>query len=127
MCFLGSPSLTASSFDTCPEVTFTCYATDMPGGTLRWFFDDSVSALYNFFADDSYPLSVDPIEDSLIGSVDIQIISASLNEDDADLTTFNSTVRANISALQAVGITSISCGSIGTRGTLDISFNNSNG
>lgn len=93
----------------CPEVNFICTLMDFPTTTLRWFFNDVLIATYPFHPMDQYPrnlTSTFPID-----GVEIQIISASLNSSGSvTSTSYLSSLRANISALQEARISSVSCG-----------------
>ena len=98
--------------------------------TLQWFFSDRQFALYPISQTDSYPLTVEPQDttlNTLVGGVDIQILSASLNEDNPDQASFLSTMTVNISALQGAGVSTISCGSLGVRQTIGVRLNSNIG
>lgn len=110
--------MTANLSSVCPEVILTCSVVGIPSSTLRWFFNNnSVLATYPFDQTDEYPLTVEP-NDALLGIVEIMILEASLNADNVDLTNFISTLKVNAAALQAVGVSTIMCGSFGTRSVI---------
>ena len=113
-------------------VTFTCSAVDLPTNVLRWFVNDDLFASYDVIPSDVYPLTVELTNttyNDLVGGVDVQILAASLNEDDQSFASFLSTMTANISALQDVGVTNVSCGRFGrlTRTYANITYNSSAG
>ncbi len=121
--------MTASSSNVCPEVTFSCSAVDFLT-TLRWFFNDDLFATYAYIPTPEYPFTVLPgnaTYNALVGSVDIQILEVSLNEDDPDMASFLSTMTVNISALQGAGVSTVSCGGFSQRSNIDIAFNSSGG
>ncbi len=120
----GSLDLTVGVLDKCPMVTFSCSAVDLPASDLRWFFNGIEFVRYLFLPSHEYPLSVEPENNtlnSLVGGVDIQIISACPNMENRDHFDFLSTMTANILALQRAEISSISCGSAATKRALNIS------
>ncbi len=122
----GSLNLTASLSNVCPGVTLTCNAVDLPTSILRWFFNSDQLAFYVYNMD-QYPFPVEPQNvtlNDLVGGVDIQILEASLNVNDRDITNFLSTMTVNISALQVAGINNISCGSRGRKTTFNLSSSN---
>ena len=98
----------------CPKVTFNCSADNLQSSILRWFINDKVFATYAISPNHQYPLSLMPENETysaLLGGVDIQIVTASSNEDQPDIiTSIQSTMTVNISALQVSGVTNVSCG-----------------
>ena len=80
---------------------------------MRWFFNDQLFAVKDVIFISQYPFTVEPRNatyNALVGGVDIQILGASQNQNNLDVISFNSTLTVNISALQRVGVTNISCG-----------------
>ncbi len=111
-------------------MTFTCSAVDLPSTVLRWFLNGDYFALYALDETDLYPLPVQPLNatyNSQVGSVDIQILSASPNQDNQDIASFVSKMTVTISALQKAGISTVSCGSIGRRSTVNVQFDPNRG
>ena len=98
---------------TCPLTSLTCTAVNIPGGDLRWLFDEEQNIFYLFNPSDVYPLQVQiPLD--LTGVMMVQITDASLNE--TSLTAnFLSIMSVNVSALMNAGVTEISCGSLFSR------------
>ena len=116
-CVLASLTLNMSASSLCLGF-FTCSVVNLPSTTLRWFFDNDLFAVYPFSRTASYPLTVEPLNatySSLVGGVGVQVMEASLNEDNTDMASFISTMTANISALQGAGVSAVSCGSIAIR------------
>ena len=115
----------------CPEVTFSCLTENLQSSILRWFINDEVFATYAISPNHQYPLSLMPENETysaLLGGVDIQIVTASSNEDQPDIiTSIQSTMTVNISALQVSGVTNVSCGLTNTRSYVNITFNSSSG
>ena len=102
-------TLNVSTSSACPEVTFTCYAVNVPSFAFRWFDENIPVATYLFSPSDLYPLV-------LVQSNAVQIVisAASLNEDNQDLISILSTATVNTSALQG----QLSCGSFIMRSNL---------
>ena len=121
--------MTASTSGICPKVTFTCSADMLT--VLRWFVSDDLFATYDVIPSDLYPLTVEPVNatyNALVGGVNVQILAASLNEDNQDFASFLSTMTVNISALQDAGVTNVSCGVFDrTRPYVNIPYNSSAG
>ncbi len=116
-------NLTTNVSHLCPEVVFTCSAIDLPSTTLRWFISGELIATYAFIPNVEYPVTVE-VENAtlntLAGSdVDIQILEASLNEDDPDIASFISIMTVNTSAL---GSAIIGCGIFSTMSTLTLNY-----
>ena len=128
---LGALNLTASKSGLCPAVTFTCSAVNLDT-VLRWFVNDDLFASYDLIPSDMYPLTVEPVNatyNALVGGADVQILAASLNEENQNFASFLSTMTVNISALQDAGVSHVSCGRISrlTRTYANISYNSSAG
>ncbi len=122
--------MTASSSNVCPEVTFSCSAVEFSQTTFRWFFNDDLFAAYPYSPNHQYPFTVPPENatyNALVGGVDVQILEASLNEDDSDIVTFLSTMTVNISALRGAGVSTVGCGRFSQRSSVNIAFNSSGG
>ena len=130
MFLIGLLNLSTSSTDLCPMVTITCSAMDLSSTVLRWFLNDDLFAIYPLLSH-MYPYRVHPENmtfSTLLGGVDIQILSASLNENNRDSANFLSNMTVyNISALKSAGISSISCGSLGRRTSVGIEFDSTRG
>ena len=107
-------------------------AVDIVGTNSRWFFNDELFASVDIVSIDQYPFTVEPSNatyNTLVGGVDVQILAASQNESNLDVVSFNSTLTVNISALQIVGVTTVSCGLFSSAGRsfVDVRFNSSAG
>ena len=122
-------NISSNSTSICPEVTFICFAEDLPANSLRWFFNnDDLVGTYDFAAQaHQYPFTVIPHDMTLAGIVDILILSASLNEDNLDQANFLSTMSVNISMLQELGVSNVSCGLFGTRSYLQVQYTSNGG
>ena len=118
-----------TSNNLCPEVNFICSAVDLPSTVLRWFFNDVEYATYVFGSMHEFPQAVQTRNTTYteVSGVDIQILNASLNEDNQDVASFLSAMTANISALQGAGVSTVSCGSSSIRSTIDTEFDSSRG
>ena len=88
---------------------------DFSSTDLRWFFNGDLFASYLLVPDDAYPVTVEPRNatlSALVGGVVVQILAASHNENNPDLTSFLSIMTvSNITALREAGVSTISCGS----------------
>lgn len=116
--------------ETCPIVTITCSAENIPSTVLRWFFDDTTFAIHAFRSSENYPLSVFPENETfndIVGGVDIRILSASNNESNLDVASFFSVMTANFSALKKAQVSQIGCGTFILRNTLEVTYNPNNG
>ena len=123
--------MTASENKTCPEVVFTCLAEDIES-VLRWNLNSEESAVYTLDTSDTYPITLSLLNtplNSKVGTnnVDIQILQARQNENNADNANFLSTMKVDISALQGANVTTVSCGSSGTRNTSAVVFDPAGG
>ena len=125
--------MSVTSPGVCPEVLFDCNAVGLSSDSLRWYFDDDLFAVYNLDENDQYPLVLNPRNvtySTLVGGVDIQILEATPNENNANIVRYRSSlIFSNISQLQVAGISEISCGprSEEERGYANIEFNSSQG
>ena len=95
---------------------------------IRWFFDNTQFASYTFSPNENFPRNATIENEQLnlqVGGVDVQILGAVPNDNNPDAFSFNSSLAANISALQLAGISSISCGGLSpaSRSTLNIELN----
>lgn len=128
---LGQSSVLAPGLEeTCPIVMVTCSVENIPSTVLRWFFDDTTFAIHTFRSSENYPLSVSPENETfndIVGGVHIQILSASHNESNLDVASFQSVLTANFSALQKAQVSEISCGTFMLRDNLAVTYNPNNG
>lgn len=107
----------------CPEVIFTCSAMNLPTTIFRWFFNDDLFARYEFDFNGEYPLSVQPVNATysvVLGGVNVQMVAATLNDNNQDIANFISTMTVDILTVQEAGVTSVSCGSNAIRHTLSL-------
>ena len=107
---------------TCHMADLNCSATDLPGSSLRWFFDYKNLLTYSYQQTHQYPLTV---PSHVAGVLTFEIADASVSENNPDQFNFVAILRANISTTRLTGVTQISCGSFGTRSNT-ISLNSSN-
>ena len=98
---------------TCPLTSLTCTAVNIPGGNLRWFFDEEQNIFYLFDPSDVYPLQLQ-VPSDLAGVMMVQITDATLNETSVTVN-FLSVMSVNVSALMNAGVTEISCGNLFSR------------
>ena len=109
----------------CPIITVTCSAENLRSTVLRWFFDDTLFALYALGASEDYPVAVPLVNTTNVGQVDIQILAATHN---LDVASFLSTMTTNFSALQEAQISEISCGTFSIRSNIvATTYNPNNG
>lgn len=109
--YTGLIDLTTNSSSVCPQVAFRCFALDLQGTVLRWFFNDDAFAVYTYRLNDQYPLSVDPENQTYSARVNTEIIYVSQNSSNQDVFTFLSILTViDISNLQNAGVQNISCG-----------------
>ena len=109
-----------------------CSAVDFESTNVRLFLDNDEFASQDVATIPQYPFTVEPLNatyNALVGGVGVQILEAGLNPDDQDSASFNTTLTGNISALQAAGVTNISCGlrNANERRYIDILFNSNAG
>ncbi len=112
----------------CHEVTYTCSAVDLASISLQWFFNDLQFAFYSIRLTDEYPVTVEPQGGNFIAlasEVNITILVAKPNENNANMATFLSTMTVNISALREAGVSTVSCGDFVT--SPNITLTNSRG
>lgn len=64
---------------------------------------------------------------SLDASVTVLVLSASQDESNLDQANFLSTMTANISMLQELGVANVSCGKFVTRSYAQVKYNSSGG
>ena len=125
--------LTVNTSSICPEVTFICSDVNLQSAALRWFLNNILFANYPYSPSDHYPVTVTPHNtavalNALFGGVDIQILSASPNEDNPnDIGSIESIMTVNISALHGAGVTNVSCGLINNASFANVTFNSSGG
>lgn len=77
-----------------------------------------------------YPVTIYPSNetyDALVGGARILVLNATPNVDNLDSSSFLSIMTVNISTLQGVGVSNISCGLFFMMSTLTVSFNPKNG
>ncbi len=130
----GSVILTVSMSDTCPNVTFTCSAVDLPATVFRWFLNDDTFHFYQYpilNPNVEYPITVTPDNatyNTLVGGVKLVIVNASLSVENPDsMASFLSTMTVNISALQEARISTVSCGRIMQRSSVNLTTNSDGG
>lgn len=117
-------NLTVNSMKICPEAAFTCTAMDLPSTSLRWFLNGDEFARYTFARNHLYPRNVEPENatyNMLIGVVNIQILEASVNENNADEANFLSILTINTTAANIAGSFVIQCGSLAVMESFTVS------
>ncbi len=120
---IGFPSLTSSTLEKCPKVTFNCFA--VVSDTLRWFFNGDTFALYSILPNAEYPFQVRPLDGTpyaQFDGVDMQILAASPTEENNFYTILSSMMIDNISALLEEEVSTVGCGSLVQRQRVNISY-----
>lgn len=115
-------NLTSNASSACPEVTFHCFALNLEGTVLRWFFNTDVFAVYTYNQDTDLNFDFEnQTYNALVGGVNVTVISAIQNPNNLDAVTFLSIMTVtNISTLQKAGVRSVSCGSFTVQSNISI-------
>lgn len=99
------------------NVRFTCNTVQL--STIRWFLSGSQIIVHSF-NNGNYPLLLSGT--SIPSGVTLMIQNAEANADDETQIDFVSTLDTNLTHLLEIGVTSVSCGSLGHQDAVAVSY-----